>query len=581
MIIRLGVIVFLLSIQACLAQQYAWTQKTDFAGGLRAGCSAFSIGNKAYYSCGLDDALNAYNDLWEYDRANDSWTQKNSLPGSTRYSACGFAIGNYGYVCVGWECYGCPQNTLTDLWQYDPAANSWAAKANFTGSGRYTAIAFVIGTKAYLGTGYSPLMDDFYEYDATTDTWTILANTFPGGARQSATSFSIAFTISGNPYQCGYVCCGALNNTGTTCANDLWEFTPGAVAGSGTWSQKANFPGIARYAPFAFSINDKGYAGGGLNQTGSTNYFNDFYEYDPVLNSWSIKDSFPGSNRIHPASCTIGNAGYAGTGQFISGTFSDEMWQYAPAGIAPTINLQSSDTVFCEKQCIDFFDLSTNSPTSWQWFFTGATPDTSTQQNPTGICYNNYGTFDVMLIACNAFGCDTLSITDFITELQNPSDSIFGFNDTIWSLPYVSYQWFELNSGIINGATQQFYVPQAYGSYYCVVVDSNGCIATSNMVLITGLVNDVETEPCCAINPNPNNGTFEITLNSVFANQAYHITISNALGQMVYQKTEKNPASNASSEHSLLHQYINLIPGIYFVEIYDGKNQWRQKMIIK
>ncbi|MEO8147330.1 MAG: hypothetical protein ABI723_06825, partial [Bacteroidia bacterium] len=68
----------------------------------------------------------------------------------------------------------------------------------------------------------------------------------------------------------------------------------------------------------------------------------------------------------------------------------------------PTINLSSTDTNLCEKQCVDFFDLSTNNPTSWQWFFPGADSTTSTMQNPTNICYSNYGSFDVTLIACNA-----------------------------------------------------------------------------------------------------------------------------------------------------------------------------------
>jgi PKD repeat protein len=86
----------------------------------------------------------------------------------------------------------------------------------------------------------------------------------------------------------------------------------------------------------------------------------------------------------------------------------------------PLINLSCTDTTFCDKHCIDFFDLSTNNPTSWQWVFPGADSATSELQNPTNICYSTYGSFDVTLIACNAAGCDTLVLPDFINEYPLP-----------------------------------------------------------------------------------------------------------------------------------------------------------------
>ena len=110
---------------------------------------------------------------------------------------------------------------------------------------------------------------------------------------------------------------------------------------------------------------------------------------------------------------------------------------------APLANLSSSDTVFCEKQSIDFFDLSTNSPTSWQWTFTGAAPASSTLQNPTGIYYPGYGSFDVQLIACNGAGCDTATFSQFITEYPNPPAPIISINGSQYcSTPAVSYSWY-------------------------------------------------------------------------------------------------------------------------------------------
>jgi len=90
--------------------------------------------------------------------------------------------------------------------------------------------------------------------------------------------------------------------------------------------------------------------------------------------------------------------------------------------VPPVANFTASDTMICEGGCINFIDLSTNFPTSWQWSFPGATPSFSTAQDPTNICYNDMGVFDVQLIATNANGTDTLTIDPFI--VVNVCDTI-------------------------------------------------------------------------------------------------------------------------------------------------------------
>src|SRR6185369_4295293 len=81
----------------------------------------------------------------------------------------------------------------------------------------------------------------------------------------------------------------------------------------------------------------------------------------------------------------------------------------------PTTSFSASDTTICQKLCMDFFDQSGNNPTSWKWSFPGGSPSSSTQQNPTSICYNNPGVYDVTLITTNYLGSDTLMLTGYIT----------------------------------------------------------------------------------------------------------------------------------------------------------------------
>src|SRR6476620_9203850 len=68
---------------------------------------------------------------------------------------------------------------------------------------------------------------------------------------------------------------------------EVWEFDPA----TNVWTQKNNFPGPGRRCGIAFAIGGKGYFGTGDNGTPFSNYLNDFYEYDPVLDTWTQKNN--------------------------------------------------------------------------------------------------------------------------------------------------------------------------------------------------------------------------------------------------------------------------------------------------
>ncbi len=63
---------------------------------------------------------------------------------------------------------------------------------------------------------------------------------------------------------------------------------------------------------------------------------------------------------------------------------------------------------------VNFTDLSQGNPISWEWYFEGAVPDTSTEENPMNIVYNQAGNFDVRLIVHNQNHADTLQKIRYI-----------------------------------------------------------------------------------------------------------------------------------------------------------------------
>lgn len=83
------------------------------------------------------------------------------------------------------------------------------------------------------------------------------------------------------------------------------------------------------------------------------------------------------------------------------------------ANVAPVANFSGTPTTVTVGNSVAFTDLSTNTPTSWSWSFSGGTPATSTTQNPT-ITYNTVGTYPVTLVATNSIGSNTMTKTAYI-----------------------------------------------------------------------------------------------------------------------------------------------------------------------
>jgi PKD repeat protein len=88
---------------------------------------------------------------------------------------------------------------------------------------------------------------------------------------------------------------------------------------------------------------------------------------------------------------------------------------------APLSDFSVSQTQSCTSSPLQFTDESLLDPTSWNWTFTGGTPNVSTDQNPS-VSYAAPGTYEVVLTASNGSGAGTTETkTDYITILASPA----------------------------------------------------------------------------------------------------------------------------------------------------------------
>jgi len=524
--------------------QNTWTQKADFGGTARFGAAGYSISSDGYIGIGNGGGP-LYNDFWKYDTSTNSWIQKAGTVGS--WVRVGFSIGSKAYIGTGYD--GSYTNTF---WEYDSATDTWAQKANFGGTSRQYAVGFSIGSKGYIGTGYDGLPNfkkDFWEYDPSTNVWTQKAN-FGGAARSNDVGFSIGSK--------GYIGTG---NDANNFYNDFWEYDPS----TNTWVQKADFGGTARQCAVGFFIGSKGYIGLGYD---GSNYYNDFWEYDPTANTWTQKANLGGAPRTFAAGFSIGNKGYIGTGRDENSNPLGDFWEYAPDLPTPNSNFVSSATNVCEKLCINFTDQSINNPTSWQWNFPGGSPSSSTDENPTNICYNSSGSYDVTLISTNAVGSDTLTLVNYITvNATPPLPVITQFVYTLISSPAFSYQW-QFNSADIPAATNQVYNALQTGYYTVIIGDTNGCINSAMVYVLIDGISDVVGDSNFSIFPNPSSDKILLAFSS---SEKKQIQITNTLGQIVLATT-----INSQQEEINLRNFPR---GIYLVMVKTDSQTIEKKFL--
>jgi N-acetylneuraminic acid mutarotase len=247
-----------------------------------------------------------------------NWIELSDFDGVPRSSAVGFVIGNKAYVGTGYD----GKNRLNDFWEYDPQTNNWTRKADFPGAARNGAVGFSVNSKGYIGTGYDGVnrLKDFYEYDPATDTWVQMSD-FGGTARYGGVAFAI-----GNK---GYVATGDDGNF----LKDLWEYDPS----TDQWTQKVSLGGAKRRNGVAFVIEGKAYVCTGVN---NGIYEDDLWEYDPSADQWNKKRSIAnvsdedydddyadivGTNKV---AFSINGKGFVATGG--EGGAGTGVWEYDP-----------------------------------------------------------------------------------------------------------------------------------------------------------------------------------------------------------------------------------------------------------
>lgn len=242
-----------------------------------------------------------------------NWIKKSAFDGPARSSAASFVIGSYAYVTTGYT----GDDYLKDLWAYNSEGDYWEQKANFIGVERSSASGFELNGKGYIGLGYDGTnkLKDFYEYDPTSNSWTQKAD-YAGTARYGAVGFQVGGkALIGTGYDGNYL-------------KDFYQYNPN----DNTWTQINGFSGNKRRNATVFIINGIAYLGTGINS--GVNQV-DFWAFDPTTEVWTRKRDLDDDEsdhdtysikRANATSFTINGLGYITTGDS-----SNSIWEYNPS----------------------------------------------------------------------------------------------------------------------------------------------------------------------------------------------------------------------------------------------------------
>ena len=155
-------------------------------------------------------------------------------------------------------------------------------------------LAFSISGKGYwgLGANQSGYLRDLWMYDPQADSW-VQKKDFPFDLPVEASA-----TIGTSVYIVTY-------------SGSVYEYNPSFDE----WKPRSNFPPGNRPGLTGFSLEGKAYFGTGNNvDPNNLNVYNDFWQYDPLVNEWTRIADFPGTARTEAVSFVVGNIAYVGLG---------------------------------------------------------------------------------------------------------------------------------------------------------------------------------------------------------------------------------------------------------------------------
>lgn len=200
----------------------------------------------------------------------------------------------------------------------------------------------------------------------------------------------------------------------------------------------------------------------------------------------------------------------------------------------------------CVGECITLTDTSSGNIISWNWDFGGAaTPNTSTEQNPT-ICFNSSGVFNIQLTVTDLNG-DSESITNPISVFDSPTvtaeiDTIIDLGGQAELIAYGdaafgSYLWSPNDDIDCDTCSSTYANPSVVTEYIVTHTDINGCSATDTMIVYVNFIEGLGVPKAFSPNGDGNNDVLYVLGYGI---ESMQFSVYNRYGQLMFVTSDQN-----------------------------------------
>ncbi|RFC55230.1 Kelch repeat-containing protein [Brumimicrobium aurantiacum] len=240
-----------------------------------------------------------------------SWQQLDDFPATERDDGVSFVIGDKAYCGTG---YKTGWVETKDFHVLDMNTDQWSTVSSLPiGEERQYASAFASSTKGFVFGGIKDgdHLNDLWKYNSSQDSWTEMTP-LPAEGRRGSVSFvinGVAYIVGGNT---------EIENA----IDEVWAYN----INDDTWEQKNDFPFGGLYRASGTSSENYGYLIFGQNESNNLN--NKLYAYDPISDSWTLKSTFPETGRMHSSLNLISNQLFVIAGIDDMDVYHKDLWRF-------------------------------------------------------------------------------------------------------------------------------------------------------------------------------------------------------------------------------------------------------------
>ena len=196
-----------------------------------------------------------------------------------------------------------------------------------------------------------------------------------------------------------------------------------------------------------------------------------------------------------------------------------EIGGVGPTGSAPVANFDADVVDGCGPLTVQFSDMSTNSPSTWNWTFEGGEPASSSMKNPI-VTFADAGEFSVLLTVSNIEGQDQETKLNYIAVEAAPAPNfvieVDGGNvvltNTSSNLVDNSYDWSFGDNTTSSSLVSPSHTYSTSGQYVITLTATNGCGSVTYSEAVNIDIDSSSAAPAAAFTSSVDNGCGPLTI---------------------------------------------------------------------